>query len=388
MTREERQMQWAVEILQTYRPPLPFHLHLKSFFRQHRQFGSRDRRLYSDLCYSYFRTGHNWLEQPMEEKLVLSLFLLQPQQERFLGHWLPLVASRLVGEEQQERPVKLQLLTEHFGFSEKTLFPWEELVSPELDLSVFRQSLLEVPLVWVRVQKGQQETVLNEAKEQQLRVVQQEGQALAFAPGTPLQELRSWKDGLIQIQDWASQETGRFIQAEANQKWWDVCAGAGGKTLMLLDQHPQVELWSSDIRKSILQNLESRAQRLRHRPHQLRHVDATKPLPHSLPQFDGIVVDAPCSGSGTWGRNPEWLVHFQPEKLEEFQRLQKQIVLNVKQQLKPGGELVYLTCSVFSKEDEEVEEALQEQGLTLLEKQMIPGSKCGADTMFAARFSS
>ncbi|HRH61680.1 MAG TPA: Fmu (Sun) domain-containing protein, partial [Chitinophagaceae bacterium] len=101
--------------------------------------------------------------------------------------------------------------------------------------------------------------------------------------------------------------------------------------------------------------------------------------------FDYIICDAPCSGSGTWSRTPEQLVFFDKEKIENYTLLQKNIVANAIQYLLKGGYFLYITCSVFKKENEEVAAFIQRQ-LQLVQQQVLKGYDNNADTMFAALF--
>jgi 16S rRNA (cytosine967-C5)-methyltransferase len=94
----------------------------------------------------------------------------------------------------------------------------------------------------------------------------------------------------------------------------------------------------------------------------------------------------PCSGSGTWARTPEWLSMFKAEELEHFQLLQRKIVENLVAFLKPGMPLVYITCSVFKKENEEnIEHFTSTLPLEQVESTYINGISHGADTLFVAR---
>src|SRR5690606_2600067 len=101
--------------------------------------------------------------------------------------------------------------------------------------------------------------------------------------------------------------------------------------------------------------------------------------------FDGIIVDAPCSGSGTWGRTPEMLTNFDQNKLAHYSTLQKEIVVNAIQYLKPDKPLIYITCSVYEQENEEVVRYLEQEGMKLEKKEYFKGYENRGDTLFAAR---
>ena len=112
--------------------------------------------------------------------------------------------------------------------------------------------------------------------------------------------------------------------------------------------------------------------------------------PETLGQrtFDLVLADVPCSGSGTWARIPEQVSFFTPSRLETYGSLQRQILDQLVQQVVPGGNLLYVTCSVFQQENEDqVHYLLQKSGIRLLRQVYFKGYERKADTLFAALFS-
>ncbi|MEJ7677274.1 MAG: hypothetical protein WKG06_05250 [Segetibacter sp.] len=105
--------------------------------------------------------------------------------------------------------------------------------------------------------------------------------------------------------------------------------------------------------------------------------------------FDFIICDAPCSGSGTWSRTPEQLMFFEKEEITRYSNLQKSICTNSISFLKKGGYFLYITCSVFKRENEEIAEFITQRfPLTLIKTELLKGYEIKADTMFAALFQS
>jgi 16S rRNA (cytosine967-C5)-methyltransferase len=103
--------------------------------------------------------------------------------------------------------------------------------------------------------------------------------------------------------------------------------------------------------------------------------------------FDLIICDAPCTGSGTWSRTPEQLAYFNPKKIDHYAMLQRSIVSNVLPHLKQDGRLVYITCSVFKKENEETVAFIREQFSMEIERmKLLKGYDQRADTLFVASF--
>lgn len=143
----------------------------------------------------------------------------------------------------------------------------------------------------------------------------------------------------------------------------------------------------SDVRPSIISNLHMRFKEAGIRDYTSMVMDLTGPIALER-RFDNIILDAPCTGSGTWGRTPENLSFFKKEQIKEFQFLQQSIAGNVIKLLKPGGSLIYITCSVFRGENEDVVAHLESTtGLKKQEGGVIPGYEKGADSMFAVRLS-
>ena len=166
-------------------------------------------------------------------------------------------------------------------------------------------------------------------------------------------------------------------------------AASGGKTILLHDYYPQATLTVSDIRESILINLKNRLNRAGIHSYQSFVADVASPQFDLSRKFDLIICDAPCSGSGTWARTPEQLVFFSPDKIEYYVNLQKNIALHASRCLQKGGLFLYITCSVFFRENEEVVDYLQENGgLRLVSQQYFRGYREKGDTLFAALFTA
>jgi 16S rRNA (cytosine967-C5)-methyltransferase len=156
----------------------------------------------------------------------------------------------------------------------------------------------------------------------------------------------------------------------------------------LFSEQADLKLLVSDIRQSVLDNLDERFIAAGLRTYQKKIIDLTKnadPEIHDY-EFDGIILDAPCTGSGTWGRTPEMISQFEEYKIMGFQNLQKVIAANVIKYLKQDRPLIYITCSVFKEENEEIISWLQKNhGMQLEGYELIKGYEDKADTMFVAR---
>jgi 16S rRNA (cytosine967-C5)-methyltransferase len=115
--------------------------------------------------------------------------------------------------------------------------------------------------------------------------------------------------------------------------------------------------------------------------------DLTQRVPGDIDAFDMIICDAPCTGSGTWSRTPEQLAYFNIASIATYAEKQKKIAANASTLLNKSGFFIYITCSVFKKENEEVAGFIEKEcGLELLKMQYLEGHQIQADTMFVAVF--
>lgn len=154
----------------------------------------------------------------------------------------------------------------------------------------------------------------------------------------------------VRFQDLNSQRVGMLLNTHPGSVVLDLCAAPGGKARLLAETAPVV---ASDRNLRRLQTMKS----LGATAIRLLALDAERPLPFSRP-FDRILVDAPCSGTGTLARNPEITWRLRPADLIDLQRRQVRILGNAMEALAPGGALIYSTCSLESEENQDVVEAV------------------------------
>lgn len=176
---------------------------------------------------------------------------------------------------------------------------------------------------------------------------------LETSPREPLLSLAS--QGICYIQDEASQFIAALLGARPGEDVLDLCAAPGGKTTALAaETNNSGRLIACELHPARAKLLAETARRMRAKV-EVVCCDAVLELPFNM-SFDRILVDAPCSGTGTLRRNPEIRVRLHPEKLKELSDLQYKILSNAANYLKPGGYMVYSTCSVEPVEDEQVAE--------------------------------
>jgi 16S rRNA (cytosine967-C5)-methyltransferase len=179
--------------------------------------------------------------------------------------------------------------------------------------------------------------------------------------------------GDIYLQDEASQLVAHEMEVKEEERILDLCAAPGGKALIMAERSSVVAADISEPRIMRLRGLERIDPII---------LDATEALPFKAKSFDRVLVDAPCSGTGTLRRNPEIRWRLAPEDLPRLAEQQRRILSRAIEVLKPGGRLVYSTCSVEHDENEEV--IADVEGLSLLKKIRTWPQREGSDGFFIA----
>jgi len=216
------------------------------------------------------------------------------------------------------------------------------------------------PPVWLRAQTADLDSLICELRTAGVDV--QPHPRLTTALSTPpprvnLRTLDAFRDGRIEVQDLASQLIGLVCAPRPGQRWWDACAGAGGKTLHLAELMARKgSVTASDIRLYKLEDLRRRARRAGFPNIRTREWKG-KALPEHRGHFDGVLVDSPCSCSGTWRRNPDGRWTLRQSEMAEFAALQGRLLTHAAGAVRAGGVLVYATCSMFRGENRGVVDA-------------------------------
>ncbi len=165
---------------------------------------------------------------------------------------------------------------------------------------------------------------------------------------------QAFKDGLFEVQDASSQLVARFLDVAPGMRVVDTCAGAGGKTLHMASiMENKGQLIAMDIYESKLKQLKLRAKRNSVFNIDYRVIESTKVIKKLHEKADRVLIDAPCSGLGVLKRNPDSKWKLQPEFIDNIKKTQREVLENYSKMVKPGGKLVYATCSVLPSENEE-----------------------------------
>jgi 16S rRNA (cytosine967-C5)-methyltransferase len=220
---------------------------------------------------------------------------------------------------------------------------------------VWLKELQEHPRLWLRARSGkgaELAAALNNCKAGPLP------DSLEYKGGEDLFLKPQFKAGEFEIQDIASQAVGHICAPGDKETWWDACAGEGGKTLHFSDLMRNTGLiWASDRAEWRLEQLKKRAKRAGVFNYRAKLWDGSERLPTKT-MFDGILVDAPCSGIGTWGRNPHARWTTTVDDVNELAQIQLQLLINATAALKAGGKLFYAVCTLTRRETTEVADKL------------------------------
>lgn len=219
------------------------------------------------------------------------------------------------------------------------------------------RSLQAEPVLWLRTRLGHTDAVLETLGNCERATSSAFSQACRYDGQEDLFRHALFQSGAFEIQDLASQAVGVVCAPQQGETWWDACAGEGGKTLHLSDlMEGKGLIWSSDRAEWRLQRLKQRAARsgcFNYRSAVWN--GGAKPPTKTI--FDGVLVDAPCSGIGTWGRNPHARWSTRREDVEELAVVQRSLLDHVAGSIRPGGRLVYAVCTLSRAETTGVADA-------------------------------
>ncbi|HEU5482536.1 MAG TPA: RsmB/NOP family class I SAM-dependent RNA methyltransferase [Sphingomicrobium sp.] len=175
---------------------------------------------------------------------------------------------------------------------------------------------------------------------------------LRLPSSTPINDSPAYREGLVEVQDEGSQLIALACEPRSKQRILDLCAGAGGKALALSAASPDATILAADTNRARLSKLAPRAGRAGARI-ETRLLNPGRELDQLEDWRDAadlVLVDAPCSGSGTWRRNPEGRWRLTPNRLDALVALQRRLLETAAELVRPGGAVVYAVCSLLSRE--------------------------------------
>lgn len=378
-------MRNAQSVLNVYDGKIPLAAFLKTFFALQKKYGSRDRKQISSLCHQYFRLGHLAADWSMEDRVLLADWLCHEEAGLVSATLWPEKISNASGSVAN----KCASLSLSFQPEEHT--PWFNLLQKQPDIGSYVASFFKQPALFLRVRPGHKASILKKITVAGLEYDWKGDDALEL-PNAQTDISRCLEvNREVVVQDWSSQQCGKTIfnqLPDLQGVVWDCCSASGGKTLMLADLFGRrLRFLVSDIRASILHNLQKRFAEAHFQNYTLFEANLEKPVSHAtlLKGVDILLADVPCTGSGTWARTPERHFYFEEDQIKSFIKMQRAIIGNAIPHVKKGGTIIYITCSVFSGENEDQITFFETQyGLTAVFSEIIDGTGNKGDSMFLA----
>lgn len=354
-------------LLQRLTPPQTAARIARSYFREHPSLGRRDREAIMDLACDLLRdapsrhllTNHL---QVGDGSIALAHHLLQnpDDRDRLLPRWRNADAVANALNAATAAPRQAHALVTTTAEAEAILDFWSlprwwapDLLAQHIDLESLCRGLRSRATLDLRVNRQKMD-----------RASARTSLGASFEPtpwsdiglrgpsGIAIDAHPLYLDGTVEIQDEGSQLIARIAEdgASAPTLIIDACAGGGGKSLALAAAFPDAELWAWDISTERFGDLRERARRAGATVH--TSVWDTSPPPADAPRADIVLVDAPCSGSGTVRRSITGLM--EERHVNALTRTQLAIVSAAAEWVKPGGALVYATCSILARENESI----------------------------------
>lgn len=243
------------------------------------------------------------------------------------------------------------------AFADRAVPAWTR---ETMDASVaWARALQQEPQLWLRAKRGQGRALAEKLGDCWIPPEPAFADTMEYAGDEDLFRSPEFHAGEFEVQDIASQAVGLMCDPQPGQTWWDACAGEGGKLLHLSELMQNKGLiWASDRAAWRLKNLKRRTARAKCFNYRAALWDGGAKLPTKT-KFDGVLVDAPCSGLGTWQRNPHARWTTTRDDVRELGELQKQLLSHAAGSVKPGGKLIYSVCTLTRPETSEVVEVFQ-----------------------------
>lgn len=392
----------AAAAIELYKGQEPLANFLKKYFAADKKFGSKDRKNISALCYTYFRLGHVAKDMPTEERILLGIFLCETASNPLLN---------LIKPEWNENisiAVDEKIKLSGVAFKPTDIFPWVHELSEGIAKAEFAFSHLIQPDLFVRIRLKKRLDMMQRLEKTGWPYTMMDEDCIALPNGCNAEEVFDI-DRQAVVQDYNSQQVFNYaLKTDVQKKLapfrkyytefrnvkvlkvFDCCAGSGGKAMLLYDLlGHSVKPTVCDIRLPILLNLHQRFKKANLRYYDYFVGDMEKNVLPAIADspFPLVVCDAPCTGSGTWGRTPEQLFYFDEKTIDSYAERQKKIVTHAIPHLAAGGLFFYITCSIFKKENEEVAAFIQKKfKLKPVHTELLQGWDKKADSMFVAVF--
>lgn len=352
----------------------PLDLFLSRYYREHKALGSKDRRFVSEAIYGMIRwqalLDHLCWHEPTWEKRYFLYKTLQPAEYKN--------RSDIPWHIRLSFPQDLfELLVAQYG--EEKAVDLAEVFNSEAPITIRANSL-----------KISREDLLTRFADQEAVATRESPFGINFKKRAAFFETPEFQEGYFEMQDEGSQLVALEVAASPKNKILDYCAGSGGKTLAFAHKlQGSGQIYLHDIRPSVLEQAKKRLCRAGIQNAQVLPADHPY-LPKLKKGMDWVLVDAPCSGTGTFRRNPEMKWRFTKATLQELLGMQRNIFEKALSYCRKGGKIIYATCSILQEENErQVDHFLKTYPLKLVKEPLVILPARGSmDGFFSATFET
>ncbi|HXP76630.1 MAG TPA: RsmB/NOP family class I SAM-dependent RNA methyltransferase [Stellaceae bacterium] len=349
-----------------------------TYFRRHRFAGSKDRAAISDHVFAVLRRRASldwWIEREgrglpadARRRVIAALVLADEWPPDRLAREFDGDRFRPARLEDSER--RLAAALEGHALDDRAMPAhvrgnYPEWLAPALEAALGRDLAREMAAAEEGAPLDLRVNLLKSDREAARAALAREGVNAARTPLSPLglrvyeriplSTFETFRKGMVEVQDEGSQLASLMVDAKPGMRVVDFCAGAGGKTLALAAcMGNRGHLIACDISSHRLERATERVRRAGATIVQRKALATARDKwvkRHAL-SFDRVLVDAPCTGTGTWRRNPDAKWRLKPKDLAELTQLQAEILDSAQRLVRPGGRLVYATCSLLGDEDE------------------------------------
>ena len=345
--KEASRIQAVIEIMQeVLQDHLPADIILDKYLKNRRYIGAKDRRFIADLTWKIIRNRSKYTEMlkgNLSARLLTALALKDYDLDLLFNgdDYAPAMLSK-------EEKTLIANACQYNDFSDVTTYECPQWLINKIKNRNLLIALNDTAPADVRVNfTSREEAILR---------LRKEGLFFSKTPFSPiglrseerinLNNCMTYQDGNIEVMDEGSQLLALLCNAKAHHKIIDYCAGAGGKSLAIGAMlHNEGIIWAHDIKHERLEKIKKRAERL-----DILNIKLIDKVTDT--DYDRFIIDAPCSGSGTWRRSPDAKYRLTAAKLNDICKTQAELLNFGAEHTKPGGRLIYMTCSVLAEENE------------------------------------
>ena len=369
---------------------------LKNTLKRDKRWGARDRGFIAETTYDIVRWKRLYskiaeVKEPFNRANLFRLFTV----------WATLKGIQIPDWPQFENTPTRKIKGKFDEFSKirkykESVPDWlDDLGQKELgkkwDKEIHSLNQLADVILRVNTLKTTKEKLQNNLQELEIETENIKGypHALKLVKRTNVFVTEAFKNGWFEVQDASSQKVAKFLNPKPGTRVVDTCAGAGGKSLhiaALMENKGQVI--ALDIYENKLKELKRRAKRNGAHNIETRTIDSSKVIKKLIQKADKILIDAPCSGIGVLKRNPDSKWKLQPEFLETIKNTQREILDSYSRMVKPGGQMVYATCSILPSENEkQVQDFLERKSgknFKFVKEEKVFPSESGFDGFYMA----